>query len=410
MRASLPRNGIVAHLSQEPLASGCSISVRAVGCDAGELVAWWDIEGAQDTIPGVLRRHDLALVAFIFRAMRERRNLHVAGPVSRSLLENAERFMQIWAAWRPDDYGVVTVSADEEVDDLLADKRRDDRAVCAFSGGVDATCSVWRHSSGRAGRTGRSIYAGVLVQGFDIPLEDDAAFETTKAFCKVMLDDLDIPMVTIRTNWKRDISSEWVMEFGAGIIACLTAWEEAVSTLIVGSCEDYGRLVTPWGSHPLPTSLLAARDTRLLYDGGDLNRTQKVREISDWPVGYDNLRVCWEGEKTGKNCGVCEKCIRTKLNAIVAGKRLPASLPEQPTVTELSKIVLRNEGQAKLWQEILDEAVATGFDDPILRDARRIASTVKPRSRVRSRARRIVKRMRKSLGTLVRASVRRKVA
>lgn len=397
--AAQTRGTISAKLAYVAAPGKATITVT-FGIDGAEQSVWWEIAGPPEQIPGKPVRHDLALVALIFLAMRKGRDLHIAGPVSRSLLENVERFVRIWSAWRPDAYSVIAVSADEEVANLPPGER-EAQAVCAFSGGVDATCSVWRHSSGMAGRASRAIGAGVLVQGFDIPLDNDEAFETTKAFCKAMLDDLGIPLVTVRTNWKRDISGEWGMEFGAGIVACLKPWEETASTLIVGSCEDYSRLVTPWGSHPLPTHLLAANDTQLPYDGGDLNRTQKVREISAWPVGYDNLRVCWQGEITGKNCGVCEKCVRTKLNAIISSKPLPKSLAERPTFEQVSGVRFYNDAQRLLFEELLTEANASGSHDPLVPAI--VAALAKPNARRKGRfLRRFVRKGRSLMAGLPR--------
>ncbi len=51
------------------------------------------------------------------------------------------------------------------------------RAIAAFSGGVDSTYTIWRHTMGGAERLTRKIEAGLLVHGFDIPLEQVQQFE-----------------------------------------------------------------------------------------------------------------------------------------------------------------------------------------------------------------------------------------
>lgn len=339
---------------------------------------WWRVHGPSEVLPKEPGDSDLALTSLLFLAMSRRTNLHIRGGVSRSLLDRAERFMQIWSLWKPDKYGLVQVSADQELPDRLPDEARDKMAVCAFSGGVDAACTALMHSRGLAGRATRQLFAGVLIQGFDVGLDDHNAFEVTERGARHMLNDLNIPLLILKTNWKSDICQDWEMEFGVGVFSCLRLWENQVGSLLVGSCEDYSRLVVPWGSHPYPTTMLSAKGVDLVYDGGHLNRTQKVRILSDWLEGYNNLRVCWEGEITGENCGICEKCIRTKLNAIVIRKPLPASLTGRPTPRQVSRIGPMNSAQKEFFHDILAEARLEGFDDPLLAAMKVALARTKP--------------------------------
>lgn len=339
---------------------------------------WWDVSGPVQNLPSAPSNDDLALTSLLFLAMNRGMALHIEGSVTRSMLERAELFMNIWSLWRPDVYQKVEVSADQELPDRLSDVNRDRLAICAFSGGVDAAFTAFSHHKRLAGRASREIRTGVLIQGFDIGLDEQKAFDVSLQSARIMLDDLGIPLVTVRTNWKADICQFWEMEFGLGVFCCLKLWEDSVGSLLVGSCEDYSRLVTPWGSHPLPTTLLAANGVDLVYDGGHLNRTQKVKLLSDWPIGYDNLRVCWQGDVTGENCGVCEKCIRTKLNAIVSGKPLPASLRGPPTPRQVARIGPMNKAQKALFSEILTEAEANGFRGPLVKAAKVALARRKP--------------------------------
>ena len=368
--------------------------------DAAVQTVWWRVRGPSEVLPNEPHNADLALTSLLFLAMRRRTDLHIRGSVSRSLLDRAERFMQIWSLWRPDEFGTVQLSADHELPDRAPDEARDRMAVCAFSGGVDSACTVLMHSSGLAGRVTRQLLVGVLIQGFDVGLEDQLAFEITERSCRTMLDDLGIPLSILQTNWRLDVCGNWELEHGAGVTSCLKLWENRVGSLLFGSDEDYSRLVVPWGSHPFPTTLLAARGIDLVYDGGHLNRTQKVRILADWPEGYNQLRVCWEGEITGKNCGVCEKCIRTKLNALVSGKPLPASLPGRPTTRQVSRIGPMIGLHKGLFDEILDEAGKAGFNDPLLAAMKVAIARTKPPIDVRLKRR--LKSLRRDLGQRLR--------
>ncbi len=70
--------------------------------------------------------------------MRWKRSIHVEGPVSWRLMQNLEEFQMAFAAWF-DRFHVVDLTAQSEV---RSTKKEGDRAVVAFSGGVDACFSV----------------------------------------------------------------------------------------------------------------------------------------------------------------------------------------------------------------------------------------------------------------------------
>jgi len=58
---------------------------------------------------------------------------------------------------------------------------------------------------------------------------------------------------------------------------------------------------------------------RIVHDGAGYSRTEKVVEIATHKTATRVLKVCWQGQETFKNCGNCEKCIRTQLNFLAAG-------------------------------------------------------------------------------------------
>lgn len=330
---------------------------RAVRFDHHEV--WWEVRGE---LPAPLAVHDIAATALVHRAMHQGRDLHVLGPVTRSLLEGLEEYVGLWTAWRPGYYSRIDVTADEEV--VTGPQRKE--AIAAFSGGVDASFTLLRHAQKRAGRSTRPIRSAVLVQGLDIPLDADAPFAVAERTAREMLGSLGVPLSIVRTNWKRDVCFDWEMEFGIGVASCLRNWQGEVGFGLLGSDEDYARLVKPWGGHPLPYHLASSDDFQVVYDGGAHTRTQKVDLLSGWPAGAERLRVCWEDHSTGGNCGRCEKCIRTKLNFLAGGHPPPRCLGDAPTPAEIAGLRLRSEAHIRLMEEIVDEAASRNISAPWL--------------------------------------------
>jgi hypothetical protein len=383
---------MVAALTEVPIPGGLRREVRYAVDSGTEEILWWDIEGA--SLPSTLKRHDIVPAALIFKAMRLGVDLHVVGRVSRDLLDRLDQFQDIWSLWRSDLYKKIEVTADEETTEPRLDPARLDAAVCAFSGGVDATATIWRHRQKLAGRVSRRLHCGVLIRGFDLPLDNDQAWGVACKSASAALDDIDVPFVRVATNWKRDVCTNWEMEYVAGVLAVLRHWDEDVGTLLLASAEDYNRLVTPLGSHPFPTQLLAGQDSTAKYDGGDMTRTAKVGMISRWPTGYNSLRVCWQGAMTGYNCGKCEKCIRTKLNAIASNSPLPRSLDGPLERGDILGIKEYGAGQRPLMEEIVAVAAQNNVSSPLIE----AAQTSLTRADWRSKIRRIRRGVKKSLG------------
>ena len=70
----------------------------------------------------------------------------------------------------------------------------------------------------------------------------------------------------------------------------------------------------------------------MLTDGAGISRAQKIRNIGHEPAALAGLRVCWQGADVSRNCGVCPKCLLTKVNLRMAGldERLAFDAPLDP--------------------------------------------------------------------------------
>lgn len=374
---------IIAELSEHRSGDKVQRTISFQSVDGMRQELWWRISGAPNALPAPLMREDIIVTSLVFHAMHTKRNLHVRGRVSESVLDNMEVFQQIWTLWRPDIYTKIEISADVRVSEHRP-AGRDKTGICAFSGGVDGTATAWRHHSRQAGQLNRQLIAGVLIRGFDIALDDDAGWSKAERTAALALSDIDLPLARVETNWRDQFCCDWEMEHAAGVLGCLRHWEEDAGSLLFGSDDNYRQLGGAWGSHPLPATLLGGGGTVIHYDGGAMTRTAKVALISEWPIAYDLLRVCWEGEDAGRNCGICRKCIKTKLNAVACGKPIPASLGARPTPQEVRSIKKINAFQLASMEEILEVAKQNGIVDPLMGALASVLVRNKARARVRA--------------------------
>ena len=303
---------------------------------------------------------DHFVLGSLFRAMEEGANILAEGQVSPSLLRNLEEFTAAWAHWLPGKYRDISISAATECEPKNAGKSG---AIAAFSGGVDAAFTAYRHHAGLAGRLTQKIEAGMLAHGFDIPLDQSEIFDNAFRNAKAMLKSLDLELIPVATNFREINPGFWAETHGAAIASCLLLLQKRYNTGLIGSTEPYRSLILPWGSNPITDPLLGNDSFEIIHDGAAFTRTAKVAVISSWPEALRHLRVCWQAENQERNCGVCEKCIRTILNFRLHGDNLPECFEKDVTDEELAALNGLNPVPLAYLQEILDSARKTGINE-----------------------------------------------
>ncbi len=209
-------------------------------------------------------------------------------------------------------------------------------------------CTIALRQPHRAARKA----AAVLVHGFDIALKQETGFQSANENARAVAAALNVPLCTVRTNWRELVGGFWEYEFCAGLSTCLALFSEVANFAVMGSDEDYVNFVLPWGSNPITNHLLSSARFQNLTEGGAFSRTAKVREIARFAGVADRLRVCWQGPYPGKNCGQCEKCIRTKLNFLANDLPVPPSLGNVPSSLEIMRVQAPTAVQVSYLQDI----------------------------------------------------------
>lgn len=297
---------------------------------------------------------DSYLLSILLLGMQQNSNIIVHGSVSGKLLANLTELQYIWNRWCPEDYSLVEMI----VDDIREDEIQVDGAVFAFSGGVDAQFTAYRHATGKAGYCTQKIRAAVLVHGFDIPITDTKGFLGAAKKATETLDSIGINLLVVKTNIK-DLKLNWEYNHGLAVASVLSGLSMYAGTGMIGSGEPYESLETPWGSHPMTDPLFSSDSFRMIHDGAGFSRSEKVKVLSEWAVGMKNLRVCWEGDLKDSNCGKCEKCVRTRLNFLLAGIPNPECFGTPITKELFKPIVLKNGFARTEWSLIRSEMKRT---------------------------------------------------
>jgi hypothetical protein len=287
--------------------------------------------------------------------MEERKPVHVDGAITKTCLRSVIELQDAWSLWRPDKYHKFPITAREYCDPVRPGIQS---VACAFSGGVDAAFSLLRHAGGMLGHAGLPVKCGVLVHGFDgfdMALEKQQSFHVLANKCRRVLDMFGIDLVTMRTDIRAITQPKWVDAFAAQLACCLHQLDPVCDAGIIGSSEPYDQLFFPWGSTPATDHLLSGGSFQIFHDGAANSRTAKVAQLAAFPEVIAGLKFCLA--EADKNCGACEKCLRTYLNFCASGIDAPQCMPK-PSIKQLSTIPLHNQIQVNEISQALAYAMA----------------------------------------------------
>jgi len=283
--------------------------------------------------PSVL---DGFVMAVIFYAMRLGEDIHVDGSLSQDALWNLGEFQEAWRAWRPEVYRRINISAKDILQKIESGAKS--RALSAFSGGVDACFTLVRHRERLLDDYSYPLDSVMMVHGFDVPIDQHDTFDALVARVSPMLDEFGVRLRIVRTNLKALDLQDWEDSHMSQLAACLHNLSHEFSYGVVGSTKAYDDLLLPYGSNPVTDQMLSGAAMRLIHDGAGYTRTEKVSLLAEFPQVRSVLKVCWEGADGSRNCGVCEKCVRTHLNFLAAGCSQPECF-EYPLDEKLIKTI-----------------------------------------------------------------------
>lgn len=312
---------------------------------------WYRLAAEQE--PRLSKNCDPLLVGALSLAMQMPADLHVHGTVSPSLLKNLEEYMRAWSLWEPRQYARIEILPEVEQEHPRTDTQA---VVSAFSGGVDASFTVWRHCTGYQTQWPYKIGAGLFVHGFiDTPLPDTEGFQRAFAKAQLMMDSLGVELIPMASNIRQLIHS-WEETHGIATAACLMVLQGGYSKGLLPSSNAYPVLVFPWGSNPLTDTLIANTAFNIVHDGLGYYRPEKVHALAQWPEALQNLRVCLKKNHTDHNCCGCEKCIRTILDFRAAGLGLPPSFSRDVTHSQIIRLHYPLRNLINEYKAILDYA------------------------------------------------------
>lgn len=297
------------------------------------------------------------LAALLPLAMRTGETLRIEAEVSPQLLDAAGEIQAIYRCW---DRSLSKVAIEAPCRRALSPATQQGRRTgLHFSLGVDSFHALLenrrRHPSGP-----EAITDLIYVDGFELAFASrpPAVHARVQSDLRRVGDAMGKEVVLAESNARAlsDGLVKWnVIYFGAFLAAVGLAVEDAFGRIHIASGPSYGDL-GPMGSHPLLDPLWSTEHLRFVHYGCDTTKLQKVAMIADEQVVMDTLRVCFQKDVEGYNCGRCEKCLRVMVCLQAAGALGRCrTLPGRLDLDALRRIRLKTyRGQSRNEELIAD--------------------------------------------------------
>lgn len=277
---------------------------------------WYRFEGL-DTPPQPVA--DPFVTAMLPSCMFDQEPCHTNSVLSEKFRQNLPNAQAVLSEWY--DY-LEPVRVDGHRPDIAFPVNHSDGVACCFSGGVDSWYSLITNLD--------RVTHLLLIRGFDIGLANTDLWRSTYDNVMRIANSLGKRVIVCETNlrdvadrrrakWGRPFNGDFWGEclHGAALASCAQALGGTIGELIVPATHSYAQL-KPWGSSPRLDRFWSNDWVKITHDGCDVDRLEKIREISRHEIALQTLRVC-HNDTDSLNCGRCEKCMRTKLALYLCG-------------------------------------------------------------------------------------------
>jgi len=249
-------------------------------------------------------------------------DIQLQGSMSRRLLDSIPTITHMFQTWSPH-LRRITVSGAEPVERQPA---QGGRVGVFFSLGVDSFFTLMRrreeitdliHIVGYFERLGRVGPASWDVQ----PLLQSVA------------DALGKRLIIVHTDLRRLYDRPGIHwnnhGYGPTMAAVGHVLYPEFKRVYIASGHDWTMLL-PSASHPLLDPLWSSEGLEVVHDGLEFSRLDKLQLLANEDLVTQALRVCSRRPPSQRNCGQCEKCIRTMIGLLMAGSTAPSAAFDTP--------------------------------------------------------------------------------
>ncbi|HEX2841518.1 hypothetical protein [Hyphomicrobium sp.] len=301
---------------------------------------------------------DFSLWLMLPLAMRQGANLEIDAPVDPIALENARGLARVWAMWVPELYRPIEIHAPVAKVSNSSDQRG---SVLLFSGGVDSTYALISEKE-RANLT-----HGLTVQGLDYKSDDSRQFQDLLHKTRALLDENGIHHISVKTNagrHVRQLGMTHAFVLASCLFLCSGRFSRGVLAADLTLAQDM--MVFPWGTNHVTNAYFAGSEFRMDTVSQGVSRIRKLECILGDKTALHAISFCGIKRFRPHNCGICPKCLRTKIMLLALTGECPDIFSDRTiSASQVRKLDVASRAAYKHYAEIISVARERGFLDRI---------------------------------------------
>jgi len=247
--------------------------------------------------------------------------------LDKTFLESLTKVKMVMKKWWPR----LPFSTKVNVEEVILNRSSGIKYGLLFSGGIDSTTSYIRHRDKKPNL--------IMIHGADVPLSKKEFWRKIKIVYESFAKEEGVDINFIKTNMRQLLNEKLLdAEFGRygsdlswwgsfyhgiallGLCAPLTIAKH-IGILLIASTHTH-KFKYPWGSHPLIDENISWAGVKVIHDGYNLSRQEKIRYILKRFINdsgrYPPLRVCYS-QFRHFNCDRCIKCYRSIIGLTLEG-------------------------------------------------------------------------------------------
>ncbi len=244
------------------------------------------------------------------------------------------------------------------------------KSAAFFSGGVDSLATVHTLTKlkppGHPDRPSAAIVVDMRHHPGIDDNEADARFARGIAVGRELCGEIGLDVISLHSNLSllSPSTAVWIKLYHGAYFAGMAHFLGHDFRLFYLASAYPATHLVPWGSHPQLDPLHSSQHVRMMHDGIEFTRLQKIEALSDWPAALERIYVCMSQKSSGGNCGKCEKCIRTRLHLLVAGAPSGGAFPQGDLrADEVRSVRLWSEFARICFEDALPGLRRLGRDD-----------------------------------------------
>lgn len=275
-----------------------------------------------------LQDYSFAVWHLLPSSMKSGLPIHIDGPVDPEVIRNAMEFSRVWELWQPTKFRQVSITSSEESIVLVDSGFKKKKQLVCFSGGVDSTHMLL--DIGIQEERGTVL----TIHGMEIHYDKLRQFEELTDQTQPILDHLNYDRVTVRTNANKIGGGHhsWALSLAGNAFIFRQVFDACLFASDFTAYEDF--ISFPYGSNSLSNTLLKGYDYQLKALCNHVSRVEKLASITENQIALHSMTFCKQKNLRPQNCGVCDKCIRTKIMFVVATGHVPRDLFINPMLSK----------------------------------------------------------------------------